>query len=58
MNLIDLEDIENELKELESIKPYESRENIHSKVIAYLLKNNFELLKKMLNLQGLQILKI
>ena len=44
MNSVEIENIENELSELEGLKLYESRENTHSKVIAYILKNNCEFL--------------
>lgn len=53
MNIVGLENIDDDLKELESIKPYESRENTHSKVIAYLLKTNSEFLSKMVECAGI-----
>lgn len=55
MNSVEIENIENELSKLEGLKLYESRENIHSKVIAYILKNNCEFLNKILEIAGIKI---
>ena len=55
MNSVEIENIENELSELEGLKLYESRENTHSKVIAYILKNNCEFLNKILEIAGIKI---
>ena len=55
MNSVEIENIENELSELEGLKLYESRENTHSKVIAYILKNNREFLNKILEIAGIKI---
>lgn len=55
MNSVEIENIENELSELESIERYKSRENIHSKVIAYILKNNRKFLNKILEIAGIKI---
>lgn len=55
MNSVEIENIENELSELEGLKLYESRENTHSKVIAYILKNNLEFLNKILEIAGIKI---
>ncbi len=55
MNSVEIENIENELSELEGLKLYESRENTHSKVIAYILKNNYEFLNKILKIAGIKI---
>ena len=55
MNSVEIENIENELSELESIERYKSRENIHSKVIAYILKNNRKFLNKILEITGIKI---
>ncbi len=55
MNSVEIENIENELSELEGLKLYESRENTHSKVIAYILKNNCEFLNKILKIAGIKI---
>lgn len=55
MNSVEIENIENELSELEGLKLYESRENTHSKVIAYILKNNHEFLNKILEIAGIKI---
>lgn len=55
MNSVEIENIENELSELEGLKLYESRENTHSKVIAYILKNNCEFLNKILEIVGIKI---
>ena len=55
MNSVEIENIENELSELEGLKLYESRENTHSKVITYILKNNREFLNKILEIAGIKI---
>ena len=55
MNSVEIENIENELSELESIERYKSRENTHSKVIAYILKNNRKFLNKILEIAGIKI---
>ncbi len=57
MNSVEIENIENELSELEGLKLYESRENTHSKVIAYILKNNREFLNKILEIAGIKNIK-
>ena len=57
MNSVEIENIENELSELEGLKLYESRENTHSKVIAYILKNNLEFLNKILEIAGIKNIK-
>lgn len=57
MNSVEIENIENELSELEGLKLYESRENTHSKVIAYILKNNYEFLNKILEIAGIKNIK-
>ena len=57
MNSVEIENIENELSELESIERYKSRENTHSKVIAYILKNNREFLNKILEIAGIKNIK-
>ena len=57
MNSVEIENIENELSELEGLKLYESRENTHSKVIAYILKNNREFLNKILEIAGITNIK-
>lgn len=57
MNSVEIENIENELSELEGLKLYESRENTHSKVIAYILKNNCEFLNKILEIVGIKNIK-
>ena len=57
MNIAEIKNIENELSELEGLKLYESRENTHSKVIAYILKNNREFLNKILEIAGIKNIK-
>lgn len=57
MNLVELDNIENELNELESLAPYESRENTHSKIIAYILRNNCEFLNKILEIAEIKNIK-
>lgn len=57
MNSVEIENIENELSELEGLKRYESDENYHSKVIAYILKNNHEFLNKILEIAGIKNIK-
>ena len=54
MNSVEIENIENELSGLASIERYKSRENDHSKVIAYILKNNLEFLNKILEIAGIE----
>ena len=57
MNLAEIKNIENELIELEGLKRYQSNENYHSKIIAYILKNNHEFLNKILEIAGIKNIK-
>ena len=54
MNSVEIENIENKLSELEGSERYKSDENAHSKVIAYILKNNREFLNKILEIAGIE----
>ena len=57
MNLAEINNIESELSVLEDSERYESKENDHSKVIAYILKNNREFLNKILEIAGIKNIK-
>lgn len=46
-------DIDNDLQTLENLGQLESREPVHSRVLAYFLRNNFDFLKKILNDVGI-----